>query len=68
MADVIFKSLERGEGEDFQDYRLRRKLANAEKSFLKYGTLFYDSANRGPYVNFVKRHARKLKARNNQPN
>lgn len=49
--DTNFYTLARGEGEDFQAYRARRKAMKAvEKAILK-GTLFHDSARHGTYRN-----------------
>jgi hypothetical protein len=59
---TTFTSVARGEGEPFEDYKLRRKLSNIETAMLKYGTMFWDSLQRGTYENKARQRSKKRDA------
>jgi hypothetical protein len=57
---MTYNTLARGDGESFEDYKIRRAAANKVVKALKRGAVFHDSRYEGTYTNPEKRA---LKAR-----
>tara|TARA_R110000744_G_C19184839_1_gene543190 strand:- start:54 stop:239 length:186 start_codon:yes stop_codon:yes gene_type:complete len=50
------QSLERGAGESFEDYKIRRKKMNEETKFKLHGELFWESKTDGTYKKNIPRN------------
>tara|TARA_R110002049_G_C8923111_1_gene543436 strand:+ start:107 stop:292 length:186 start_codon:yes stop_codon:yes gene_type:complete len=55
------QTLERGAGESFEDYKIRRKKMNEETKFKLQGELFWESKTDGTYKKNIQRNKKHSK-------